>query len=244
MEVFSGSREPQFMAVFLAFRRLDGFFFFVFFSRSSGRPGVSASFSSPRALTPVSARGLLPISFQLLSGSFMCGQTHMLMSFPKQQQQQHSIALVLNQRRRLNSVFDVIQGIQASMYSVAPGPDSSGQWNKVLTQAGRVQQAWLPFSRATKRHVDVDEFLRDFGERLPTLDGISLPLLTVDMLFDAVHAKPPSAGGFDGWVWNDFRPWCGCLKSLEGIKPQLYADNVKCVRCNSDVLLDAARVSN
>ena len=33
------------------------------FSRSSGRPGVSASFSSPRALTPVSARGLLPISF-------------------------------------------------------------------------------------------------------------------------------------------------------------------------------------
>ena len=32
------------------------------FSRSSGRPGVSASFSSPRALTPVSARGLLPIS--------------------------------------------------------------------------------------------------------------------------------------------------------------------------------------
>ena len=32
------------------------------FSRSSGRPGVSASFSSPRALTPVSARGLLPIT--------------------------------------------------------------------------------------------------------------------------------------------------------------------------------------
>ena len=50
---------------------------------------LSASFSSPRALTPVSARGLLPISFQLLSRSFMCGQTHTLTSFPKQRQQQH-----------------------------------------------------------------------------------------------------------------------------------------------------------
>ena len=78
VEVFSGPKEPQFMAVFLAFRRLDGVF--VLFSPSSGRPGVSASFSSPRALTPVSARGLLPISFELLSGSFMCGQTHMLMT--------------------------------------------------------------------------------------------------------------------------------------------------------------------
>ena len=60
VEVFSGSEEPQSMAVFSAFRRFDGVF--GPFSRSSGRPGVSASFSSPRALTPVSARGLLPIS--------------------------------------------------------------------------------------------------------------------------------------------------------------------------------------
>ena len=46
------------------FPPFEGFFaaFQQHFSRSSGRPGVSASFSSPRALTPVSARGLLPIS--------------------------------------------------------------------------------------------------------------------------------------------------------------------------------------
>ena len=75
---------------------------FGLFSRSSGRPGrpgVSASFSSPRALIPVSARGLLPISFLLLSGSLMCGQTHMLMSFQKnkkQPQQQHKFRLRLH----------------------------------------------------------------------------------------------------------------------------------------------------
>ena len=51
---------------------------------------------------------------------------------------------------------------------------------------------------ATRRHADVDECLREFGDWLPTLEEITLPVLTFEMLFDAVHAKSPSAGDFDG----------------------------------------------
>ena len=54
--------------------------FCAFFRAPPRRLELSASFSSARALTPVSARGLLVISSQLLSGSFMCGQTHMFVS--------------------------------------------------------------------------------------------------------------------------------------------------------------------
>ena len=45
----------------------------------------------------------------------------------------------------------------------------------------------------------MDEFLIDVGEMLPTLEEISLPGLSGEMLFDAVHDKSLSAGGFDGW---------------------------------------------
>ena len=38
------------------------------------------------------------------------------------------------------------------------------------------------------------------------LDEISFPVLTGEMLFDAVHAaESPSASGFDCWGWNNFR---------------------------------------
>ena len=54
VEVFSGSEEPQFMAVFSAIRRLDGVL--CIFRAPPGRLELSASFSSPRALTPVCSR--------------------------------------------------------------------------------------------------------------------------------------------------------------------------------------------
>ena len=50
-------------------------------------------------------------------------------------------------------------------------------------------------------------FLRDFGAWLPTLDEVSLPVLTGEMVFDAVHAASPSAGGFDGWAGMTSGRW-------------------------------------
>ena len=64
----------------------------------------------------------------------------------------------------------------------------------------------------------MDGFLRGIGDWLLTLGKISLPKLTREMHYDAVGAKFPSAGGFDGCGWNDFRAlrvgwlvwWLGC----------------------------------
>ena len=43
-----------------------------------------------------------------------------------------SISPILNQRRRLTTVLDVIQGIRASGFTIARGLELSSQWNKAL----------------------------------------------------------------------------------------------------------------
>ena len=41
-----------------------------------------------------------------------------------------------------------------------------------------------------------------------------------------------------------YLPWCRHLESVQGIKPQLHADNLKCVSSDDDVLLEAAKFTN
>ena len=41
-----------------------------------------------------------------------------------------------------------------------------------------------------------------------------------------------------------YRPWCRCLEAFRGVKPQLYADNLKCVISNDDDSLEAAWFTN
>ena len=41
-----------------------------------------------------------------------------------------------------------------------------------------------------------------------------------------------------------YLPWCRHLESFGAVKPQLYADNLKCVSCDDDDLLEAARFTN
>ena len=38
-----------------------------------------------------------------------------------------------------------------------------------------------------------------------------------------------------------YLPWCRYLSAQEGVQPQLYADNLKCVSGDTDLLLSAAR---
>ena len=38
-----------------------------------------------------------------------------------------------------------------------------------------------------------------------------------------------------------YLPWCKYLAAQEGVEPQLYADNLKCVSRDPDLLLRAAR---
>ena len=41
-----------------------------------------------------------------------------------------------------------------------------------------------------------------------------------------------------------YLPWCRYLDTFRGVKPQLYADNLKCVSSNDDDLLEAAKFTN
>ena len=41
-----------------------------------------------------------------------------------------------------------------------------------------------------------------------------------------------------------YLPWCRHLESFRGVKPKLYADNLKCVSNNDNDLLEAARFTN
>ena len=40
-----------------------------------------------------------------------------------------------------------------------------------------------------------------------------------------------------------YLPWCRYLSAQVGVQPQLYADNLKCVSGNPDLLLSAAGVT-
>ena len=41
-----------------------------------------------------------------------------------------------------------------------------------------------------------------------------------------------------------YLPWCRHLETFRGVKPQLYADNLKCVSGEADDLLEAAKCTN
>ena len=43
------------------------------------------------------------------------------------------------------------------------------------------------------------------------------------------------------FIVASYLPWCRYLADQEGVEPQLYADNLKCVSRDPDLLLDAAR---
>ena len=41
-----------------------------------------------------------------------------------------------------------------------------------------------------------------------------------------------------------YLPWCRYLSAQVGVQPQLYADNLKCLSRNPDMLLSAAQFTN
>ena len=63
--------------------------------------------------------------------------------------------------------------------------------------------------------------------------------------------QPPRDGGIPQgcplsmiFIVALYLPWCRKLETFREVKPQLYADNLKCVSCNDDDLLEAARFTS
>ena len=82
--------------------------------------------------------------------------------------------------------------------------------------------------------VTVDQFLDFVGHLLPQVPRFDLPRITGRDLQEVARAKKSTAGGFDGWAWNEIRalllPWFSGLAILlelvetTGVWPQEMLD--------------------
>ena len=75
---------------------------------------------------------------------------------------------------------------------------------------------------------------------LMSVSGSSLPVVLV-------HLGPGMGAFLTGcplsmiFIVALYLPWCKALESIPGVRPQLYADNLKCVSGSPAALLSAAR---
>ena len=62
----------------------------------------------------------------------------------------------------------------------------------------------MPYFRREGHPVVTPQAFLDFvGDHLPQKAFLDLPILTGDELYEAAMAKKSTAGGLDGWAWNE-----------------------------------------
>ena len=68
------------------------------------------------------------------------------------------------------------------------------------------RKAWLPFfCRSGHPVVTVDQFLSFVPPVLPQEAELDLPLISGRELLEVAKAKKSTAGGLDGWAWNEIK---------------------------------------
>ena len=82
-------------------------------------------------------------------------------------------------------------------------------------------KAWMPFfCRSGHPAVTPDQFLDFVGHLLPQEPQLDLPRITGRDLQEVARAKKSTAGGLDGWAWNELKalplPWFSGLAILLG----------------------------
>ena len=81
------------------------------------------------------------------------------------------------------------------------------------------RKAWLPyFCRSGHPEVSAEQFLGFIGHFLPQENFLDLPRITGRDLQEVARAKKATAGGLDGWAWNEIKalplPWFSGLAIL------------------------------
>ena len=59
------------------------------------------------------------------------------------------------------------------------------------------------FNRQNHPVVTPQAFLAFVGDRFPQAALLDMPILTGEALYDAAMHKKSTAGGLDGWAWNE-----------------------------------------
>ena len=68
------------------------------------------------------------------------------------------------------------------------------------------REAWMPFfCRSGHPVVTEDQFLSFVGPFLPQEDVLEIPRITGQDPVEVARAKRSSAGGLDGWAWNEIQ---------------------------------------
>ena len=111
---------------------------------------------------------------------------------------------------------------------VPPSPflvihDSQTQSSHVVVEPHLIdaefRKAWMPyFCRSGHPEVSAEQFLGFIGRFLPQEDFLELPRITGRDLQEVARAKRATAGGLDGWAWNEVKalplPWFSGLAIL------------------------------
>ena len=84
-----------------------------------------------------------------------------------------------------------------------------------------VKLGCLFFCRSGHPVVTTDQFLAFVGHLLPQEPLLDLPRITGRDLQEVARAKKSTAGGLDGWAWNEIKvlplPWFSRLAVLLGL---------------------------
>ena len=95
------------------------------------------------------------------------------------------------------------------------------------------RKAWMPFfCRSGHPVVTPDQFLDFVGHLLPQEPYLDLPRITGRDLQEEARAKKATAGGLDGWAWNEIKalplPWFSGLAILL----ELVERSIGCLYCH------------
>ena len=88
--------------------------------------------------------------------------------------------------------------------------DKEAQTSRILVEPHLIGAefcgAWVPyFCWSGHRVVTVDQFLRFVNPFLPREPVLDLPRITGQDLLEMAKAKKSTAGGLDGWAWNEVK---------------------------------------
>ena len=120
-----------------------------------------------------------------------------------------------------------------------PGGQGPSDSSRILVDSHLIdaefRKAWMPFFCMSGHPVvTTDQFLEFVGHLLPQEPQLDLPRSTGRDLQEVAKAKKSTAGGLDGWAWNEIKalplPWFSGIAFLlelvgtSGVWPQGLLD--------------------
>ena len=82
----------------------------------------------------------------------------------------------------------------------------TGYFGRLRTTTTTHRKAWMPyFCRSWHLVVTVEQLLNFVDPFLPQKSVLDLPRITGQDLLEVARAKKSTAGGLDGWAWNEIK---------------------------------------